>query len=123
MRINNESCFEILKKYLSSYRHIFHKRSLKIFLLIIISIIVMQKMQSIKFIYEKFISKFWNKSLNSIYFFLKSDKYSLEEKGHQDRKMLLNMAGLYTDKQEMNISGQIDIGAKADLIEKYLNDD
>ena len=79
MHINNESCFEILKKYLSSYRHIFHKRSFEIFLLIIISIIVMQKMQSIKFIYEKFISKFWNKSLNSIYFFLKSDKYSLEE--------------------------------------------
>ena len=79
MRINNESCFKILKKYLSSYRHIFHKRSFEIFLLIIISIIVMQKMQSIKFIYEKFISKFWNKSLNSIYFFLKSDKYSLEE--------------------------------------------
>ena len=79
MHINNESCFEILKKYLSSYRHIFHKRSFEIFLLIIISIIVMQKMQSIKFIYEKFISKFWDKSLNSIYFFLKSDQYSLEE--------------------------------------------
>lgn len=42
MRINNESCFKIFKKYLSSYRHIFHKRSFEVFLLIIISIIVMR---------------------------------------------------------------------------------
>lgn len=28
-------------------------------------------------------------------------KYSLEEKGHQDRKMLLNILGVYTDKQEI----------------------
>ena len=63
MRINNKSTFKTIKKYLSSYRNIFYKRSFEIFILIIISIITTQKIQSIKFIYEKFISKFWNKSM------------------------------------------------------------
>lgn len=39
-------------------------------------------------------------------------KYSLEEKGHQDRKMLLTMAGLYKDKQDINTTGDIGIEVK-----------
>lgn len=35
--------------------------------------------------------------------------YSLGEKGHQDRKMLLTMAGLYADKQETEISGGLNV--------------
>lgn len=35
--------------------------------------------------------------------------YSLDEKGHQDRKLLLTMAGLYKDKQETEISGGISV--------------
>lgn len=35
--------------------------------------------------------------------------YSLGEKGHQDRKMLLTMAGLYVDKKETEISGSMGI--------------
>ena len=66
MRINNKSTFKTIKKYLSSYRNIFYKRSFEIFILIIISIITTQKIQSIKFIYENFISKFWNYSLREI---------------------------------------------------------
>lgn len=34
-------------------------------------------------------------------------KYSQEERGHQDRKMLLTMAGLYSDKQEVEHSGEL----------------
>lgn len=33
--------------------------------------------------------------------------FALTEKGHQDRKMLLTIAGIYTDKQETEISGHI----------------
>lgn len=35
--------------------------------------------------------------------------YSLGEKGHQDRKLLLTMAGLYADKQETEISGGLNV--------------
>ncbi|MGM0124695.1 hypothetical protein IGI37_002089 [Enterococcus sp. AZ194] len=34
-------------------------------------------------------------------------KYALKEKGHQDRKMLLTIAGIYADKQEIEHSGNI----------------
>ena len=36
-------------------------------------------------------------------------KYALTEKGHQDRKMILTIAGIYTDKQELKHSGGVDI--------------
>ena len=35
--------------------------------------------------------------------------YALGEKGHQDRKLLLTMAGLYADKQEVAHSGDMNI--------------
>lgn len=50
-------------------------------------------------------------------------KYALTAKGHQDRKVLLQMAGLHADKQETTIHGELDIGATADKIGQYLNDD
>lgn len=43
------------------------------------SIITMQKVQSIKFIYERFISKYWNKSLNSFYYFLNDKNHSIKD--------------------------------------------
>ncbi|MDT2525596.1 MULTISPECIES: hypothetical protein [Enterococcus] len=36
-------------------------------------------------------------------------KYSLTAKGHQDRKVLLTMAGLYVDKKETEISGGLEV--------------
>ena len=36
-------------------------------------------------------------------------KYSLTAKGHQDRKVLLTMAGLYVDKKETEISGGLEM--------------
>ncbi|MGV3085155.1 hypothetical protein [Enterococcus dispar] len=36
-------------------------------------------------------------------------KYSLTAKGHQDRKVLLTMAGLYVDKKETELSGLVGV--------------
>ncbi|MFQ7653332.1 MAG: phBC6A51 family helix-turn-helix protein [Enterococcus gallinarum] len=48
--------------------------------------------------------------------------FALTEKGHQDRKMLLTIAGIYTDKQETEISGHIRTD-KLDSILTQLSDD
>lgn len=48
-------------------------------------------------------------------------KYSLTAKGHQDRKVLLTMAGLYVDKKETEISGGLDIVNTSTEIGKYLS--
>lgn len=47
-------------------------------------------------------------------------KYALEEKGHQDRKMLLTWAGEYADKTETKIEGEVDIGSTSSILQKYL---
>ncbi|SHK18813.1 hypothetical protein SAMN02744037_01828, partial [Tepidibacter formicigenes DSM 15518] len=57
MIIDDKSTLKTLKKYLFLYRDIFYKRSFELFVLTILAIITMQKVQSIKYIYEKFISK------------------------------------------------------------------
>lgn len=55
--------------------------------------------------------------------------YSLGEKGHQDRKLLLTMAGLYTDKQEIAHSGAMDLNhnpfaeLSTDDLKKLIKDD
>lgn len=49
--------------------------------------------------------------------------YALEERGHQDRKLLLQMAGIHADKQETTLTGDLDISQRADLVEKYLGGD
>lgn len=36
-------------------------------------------------------------------------KFSLTERGHQDRKMLLTIAGIYVDKKETEISGGVNV--------------
>lgn len=53
-------------------------------------------------------------------------KFALTEKGHQDRKMLLTIAGIYTDKKETEISGGINVnnplaGLTTDELRKALN--
>lgn len=47
-------------------------------------------------------------------------KYSLTAKGHQDRKVLLTMAGLYVDKKETEVTGSLDIANTSTEIGKYL---
>lgn len=48
-------------------------------------------------------------------------KYSLEEKGHQDRKMLLTMLDLYKDKTETEHSGSLELSNTAKEIENFFN--
>ena len=50
-------------------------------------------------------------------------KYALEEKGHEDRKMLLTWAGEYADKTETKLEGTVDIGAVSNRLERYLKAD
>src|SRR5699024_4956498 len=40
----------------------------------------------------------------------------------QHGKVLLEMAGVYTEKQELEHSGNLDINKQADIIEKYLKE-
>lgn len=47
-------------------------------------------------------------------------KYALEERGHQDRKMLLTWAGEYADKFESKVDGTVDIGSASAVLQKYL---
>jgi len=77
MIIDDKTILKTMKNYLFFYRELFNKRSFEIFMLIIISMITMQRVPSIKFVYDKFISKYWTKSLNSFYFFLKYQKHSI----------------------------------------------
>ncbi|MBC9722231.1 MAG: hypothetical protein H9W82_13310 [Lactobacillus sp.] len=50
-------------------------------------------------------------------------KYALEEKGHQDRKMILTMAGLYTDKQQTEISGQLKMDKLGSILSQLGDED
>ena len=48
-------------------------------------------------------------------------KYALTEKGHQDRKLILTMAGIYADKQVTELTGSLDLSTQALEIDEYLN--
>jgi hypothetical protein len=57
-------------------------------------------------------------------------KYSLTAKGHQDRKMILTIAGIYVDKKETGISGNMSVtninpfaGLTEEELRKLANDD
>ena len=50
-------------------------------------------------------------------------KFALKEKGHQDRKMLLTIAGIYVDKQEIEHTGSVELAKAADDIEKFFSSD
>lgn len=77
--INNKSIINTLKKYLSAYRTVFYKRSFENFQIIIISMLYMQEIRSIKLIFDKFIQKYWNISLNRFYYFLSEKNFNISE--------------------------------------------
>ncbi|SHH33879.1 hypothetical protein SAMN02745135_01326, partial [Caloranaerobacter azorensis DSM 13643] len=68
--ISKNSIKQTLKQYLYEYRHIFKKRSFNIFYWLILSILALEEVRSIKFIYDNFIKKYTVKTLNSLYYFL-----------------------------------------------------
>lgn len=76
--INNKSTFKTLSSYLSAYRTLFYKRSFNNFVRIICAILCLQEVRSIKFIYEKFISKYWTIALNSFYYFLADEHLQIK---------------------------------------------
>ena len=77
--INNKSVIQTLKNYLSNYKDMFYKRSFENFVLIVISMLYVQETKSIKFLHERFIKKYWNKCLNSLYYFLANKNFNLSK--------------------------------------------
>lgn len=45
---------------------------------------------------------------------------AMEERGFQDRKLLLEMAGWHVDKQQTQLSGGLGINEQSEIIGKYL---
>lgn len=120
MIINDKSTLKTLKKYLFEYRKVFYKRSFELFVLMVISIITMQKIQSIKFIYERFISKFWNKNLNSFYFFLNDKNHSIDEIMRVTTKIAISKLPL-EDRENTSIFLTIDDTLQPKFGEKFEN--
>ena len=76
--IDEKSIIKTIENYLSEYRSIFFKRSFHIFILLITAMLSVQEVRSIKFLYDNFIKKYWHKALNSFYYFLSYENFSIE---------------------------------------------
>ncbi|MEG1149044.1 MAG: hypothetical protein RSD98_10670, partial [Niameybacter sp.] len=63
--IDTKSLFKTLNEYLDIYKSLFYKRSFHKFIIFICAILAVQEVRSIKFIYEKFIKKYFDGCLNS----------------------------------------------------------
>ncbi|MEG0353811.1 MAG: transposase [Cellulosilyticaceae bacterium] len=77
--IYTKSLFKTLTEYLDIYKPLFYKRSFNKFLIFICSILAVQEIRSIKFIYEKFIKKYFDGCLNSFYYFLADENLNLSK--------------------------------------------
>lgn len=75
--ISNNSVKQTLEKYLLQYRSVFKKRSFDIFYWLIMSILCMEEVRSVKFLYDYFLQKYTDKVLNSIYYFLSYSKFGV----------------------------------------------
>ncbi|WP_243428229.1 hypothetical protein [Clostridium rhizosphaerae] len=76
--IDEKSIIKTIENYLSEYRSIFYKLSFHIFVLLITAILSTQEVRSIRFLYDNFINRYWDKALNSFYYFLSYTKFSVE---------------------------------------------
>jgi len=74
---NSQTIYHTIKKILNKYRAVFTKKSFQSFSWIIISIISFDQVQSIRFIWKHFISKYKKDSLNSLYYFLSYSSWNL----------------------------------------------
>ena len=79
MFTRTKSLFKTLNEYLDIYRSLFYKRSFQKFILLICSTLAVQEVRSIKFIYEKFIKKYFQGCLNSFYYFLADDNVAFSK--------------------------------------------
>lgn len=89
--INNKSTFKTLSSYLSAYRILFYKRSFNNFVRIICAMLCLQEVQSIKFIYEKFISKYWTIALNNYQVIVLCDSWYTKKPFVQRVKVFSNV--------------------------------
>lgn len=76
--ISKNSIRQTLKQYLYEYRHIFKKRSFDIFYWLVLSILALEEVRSIKFVYDNFIKKYTSKALNSLYYFLSYVNFNID---------------------------------------------
>ncbi|TDP27022.1 hypothetical protein C8C79_1011, partial [Halanaerobium congolense] len=76
---NSQTIYHTIKKILNKYRAVFTKKSFQSFFWIIISIISFDQVQSIRFIWKHFISKYKKDSLNSLYYFLSYSSWNLND--------------------------------------------
>ncbi len=77
--IYTKSLFKTLNEYLDIYQPLFYKRSFQKFIIFIYAILSVQDVRSIKFIYEKFIKKYFEGCLNRFYYFLADDSLDLSK--------------------------------------------
>jgi hypothetical protein len=70
--------YSYVVNFLSPYSKIFHNSSFEIFVFLITGIIVFERVQSVRFIYNYFITQFTPTSLNSIYYFFAYSPWKIE---------------------------------------------
>jgi hypothetical protein len=76
--IDEKSTIKTIENYFCEYRSTFYKRSFHIFILLVTAMLSAQEVRSIKFLYDNFIKKYWYKTLNSFYYFLSYENFSIE---------------------------------------------
>lgn len=79
LSINKKSIFKPIKQYLLIYKPLFYKRSFNNFMLLVCAFLAVQEVRSIKFIYEKFIKKYFDICLNRFYYFLADEGLDLSK--------------------------------------------
>ncbi len=79
LSIHKKSIFKLIKQYLMIYKPLFYKRGFNNFILLICAFLAIQEVRSIKFIYEKFIKKYFDASLNRFYYFLADEGLDLSK--------------------------------------------
>jgi hypothetical protein len=124
--IPTNSIKQTLQQYLLQYKAIFKKRSFNIFCLLVIGIIAIEEIRSIKFIHDNFISKYFGRALNSIYYFLSYSKFSLDLLTKTTVKIVLSMIPEEI-KESMTVFLTIDdtlqgkFGTKFDCYQKHFD--
>ena len=77
--ISKNSFIQTLEQYLIQYRSLFKKRSFDVFLWLMLSIISVEEVRSVRFLYESFIKKHSSKALNSLYYVLSYIHFPMEK--------------------------------------------
>lgn len=79
LSIYKKSIFKPIKQYLLIYKPLFYKRGFNNFMLLICAFLAVQEVRSIKFIYEKFLRKYFDVCLNRFYYFLADEGLDLSK--------------------------------------------